>query len=243
MEVVADDRASQSCCLAPPPSATGIASSCGSTATCMAPSSGSILDSSPGHWTGSNCWHIHTHTRTNNATDGYDPTMKKRRTMVVQSGGGGGGDDDDSSGKRQRRCGQGSGLATDGPWGCHTRLLEQIPVVMSNTEEDEKVKEDSHHLVEEQSMMDLSSCSASDTENGVSIHQHILDQYAKGSGGLLRDDRHLLEDHSMEDVLQCFNLQDQADWLEGVVHARTRAQAWDASQYTRERNVLQNWLR
>ena len=78
-------------------------------------------------------------------------------------------------------------------------------------------------------------------DNGLFLHQQILDQFAQGSKRLLRDDRHLLEDHPLEDVLRD-DVGHQSDWLELVVHARHRAQAWDETQYRTERNVLQNWL-
>ncbi len=80
------------------------------------------------------------------------------------------------------------------------------------------------------------------SSSAILIHQQIVDQFARGTGGLLREDRHLLDHTNMEEVIKA-DMRDQIEWLELVVHARNRAKAWDTTQYTRERNVLQSWLR
>lgn len=69
----------------------------------------------------------------------------------------------------------------------------------------------------------------------------VEDQFNQGAQGLLRDDKYLLEDTIVEELLEGPS-ELQAHWVDAVVQARNRAKAWDLTQYRKEGELLRNWL-
>lgn len=114
----------------------------------------------------------------------------------------------------------------------------------SMTAVDERRQSHCHHVepAMESDVMVVEDSSKGNHYSTLALHQQILDQFAQGSKRLLREDRHWIDDHHVDEILR-EDVDHQREWLDLVLHARHRAQAWDATQYTTERNVLHNWLR